>query len=192
MRTALDKGVADTQSPRWYADAARPETTNPKPAEYDRFAQTRWSVVVAASGDSTKARKALEHLCETYWHPLYPYVRREGHGADDAQDLTQEFFARLLKKNWLNAVDSEKGKFRSFLLAAMRHFLVNEWDRANRLKRGGGQRIGRWRESRLSAGRGAFPTLRQPATVRAPVRLQDVRVFVYTHRRSNPQSPRLM
>jgi len=121
-----------------------PETTHPKPAEADRFAQTRWSMVVAAaSGDSTKARKALEHLCETYWYPLYAFVRREGHGADDAQDLTQdltqEFFARLLEKNWLDAVDREKGKFRSFLLAAMRHFLANEWDRAHRLKRGGGQ-----------------------------------------------------
>ena len=96
-------------------------------------------VVAAANGDSTNARKALERLCETYWYPLYAYVRREGHGADDAQDLTQEFFARLLEKNWLNAVDREKGKFRSFLLAAMRHFLANEWDRARRLKRGGGQ-----------------------------------------------------
>jgi RNA polymerase sigma-70 factor (ECF subfamily) len=119
-----------------------PETTHPKPAEADRFAQTRWSMVVAAAGgDSTKARRALEHLCETYWYPLYAFVRREGHGADDAQDLTQEFFARLLEKNWLDAVDREKGKFRSFLLAAMRHFLANEWDRANRLKRGGGQAV---------------------------------------------------
>jgi RNA polymerase sigma-70 factor (ECF subfamily) len=119
-----------------------PETIHPKPAEADRFAQTRWSMVVAAAGgDSTKARRALEHLCETYWYPLYAFVRREGHGADDAQDLTQEFFARLLEKNWLDAVDREKGKFRSFLLAAMRHFLANEWDRANRLKRGGGQAV---------------------------------------------------
>jgi RNA polymerase sigma-70 factor (ECF subfamily) len=123
-----------------------PETTHPKPAEADRFAQTRWSMVVAAaSGDSTKARKALEHLCETYWYPLYAFVRREGHGADDAQDLTQdltqEFFARLLEKNWLDAVDREKGKFRSFLLAAMRHFLANEWDRAHAQKRHGGRAL---------------------------------------------------
>jgi len=119
-----------------------PETTHPEPAEAARFAQTRWSMVVAAAGgDSTKARRALEHLCGTYWYPLYAFVRREGHGADDAQDLTQEFFARLLEKNWLDAVDREKGKFRSFLLAAMRHFLANEWDRAHRLKRGGGQAV---------------------------------------------------
>jgi RNA polymerase sigma factor (sigma-70 family) len=116
-----------------------PHAPDEPPANAAFFEQTRWSVVVtAADGDSTKARKALEHLCTTYWYPLYAFVRREGHGAHDAQDLTQEFFARLLEKNWLNAVDREKGKFRSFLLAAMRHFLANEWDRANRLKRGGG------------------------------------------------------
>lgn len=97
--------------------------------------------MAATAGDSTQARRALEHLCATYWYPLYAFVRREGHGADDAQDLTQEFFARLLEKNWLDAVDRERGKFRSFLLAAMRHFLANEWDRARRLKRGGGQVI---------------------------------------------------
>jgi len=97
--------------------------------------------VAAKAGESTQARKALEHLCATYWYPLYAFVRREGHEAADAQDLTQEFFARLLEKNWLDAVDRERGKFRSFLLAAMRHFLANEWDRARRLKRGGGQAI---------------------------------------------------
>ncbi len=121
-----------------------PQTTqpNPLPVEGGRFEQTRWSVVVAAGGrESKEARRALEELCATYWYPLYAFVRREGHGADDAQDLTQEFFARLLEKNWLRAVDKEKGKFRSFLLAAMRHFLANEWDRAHRLKRGGGQAI---------------------------------------------------
>ena len=116
--------------------------TDLKPVTGARFEPTRWSMVVAASGkDSTKARKALERLCEIYWYPLYAFVRREGHGVHDAQDLTQEFFARLLEKNWLHGVDREKGKFRSFLLAAMKHFLVNEWDRANRLKRGGGQQI---------------------------------------------------
>ena len=118
------------------------QPTDKKPADAGRFAQTRWSIVVtAAEGDPAKARKALEHLCTTYWYPLYAFVRREGHGAHDAQDLTQEFFARLLEKNWLGAVDPQKGKFRSFLLAAMRHFLANEWDRARRLKRGGGQTV---------------------------------------------------
>jgi RNA polymerase sigma factor (sigma-70 family) len=118
-----------------------PDATDQKPVDTARFEQTRWSMVVAAGGDSTKARHALEHLCQAYWYPLYAFVRREGHGADEAQDLTQEFFARLLEKNWLGAVDREKGKFRSFLLVAMRHFLVNEWDRARRLKRGGGETV---------------------------------------------------
>jgi RNA polymerase sigma-70 factor (ECF subfamily) len=142
LGTRSCNAVADTPRGRWYADAMPPEPSHPKPAVADRFAPTRWSMVVAAAGgDSTNARKALEHLCETYWYPLYAFVRREGHRADDAQDLTQEFFARLLEKNWLDAVDREKGKFRSFLLAAMRHFLANEWDRTNRLKRGGGQAL---------------------------------------------------
>jgi RNA polymerase sigma-70 factor (ECF subfamily) len=115
------------------------ETTDPKPDDGGRFEQTRWSVVLAAGGDSPSAHTALQHLCTTYWYPLYAYVRREGQSAHDAQDLTQEFFARLIEKNWLASVDREKGKFRSFLLTAMKHFLANEWDRSQRLKRGGGQ-----------------------------------------------------
>ena len=115
------------------------EATDQKPVAAGCFDQTRWSIVVAAvGGDSTQARTALEQLCTTYWYPLYAFVRREGHAAHDAQDLTQEFFARLLEKDWLGSVDREKGKFRSFLLAAMRHFLANEWDRARAQKRGGG------------------------------------------------------
>jgi RNA polymerase sigma-70 factor (ECF subfamily) len=102
------------------------------------FALTRWSVVLAAgSSDSTHARDALEKLCRTYWHPIYAFVRRQGHSPHDAQDLTQEFFARLLAKNYLGAVDRSKGRFRSFLLAALKHFLANEWDKAGAQKRGG-------------------------------------------------------
>ncbi len=79
-----------------------PPATDPKPPAAGSFEPTRWSMIVAATGgNSTQARRALAHLCETYWYPLYAFVRREGHGADDAQDLTQEFFARLLEKNWL-------------------------------------------------------------------------------------------
>src|SRR5439155_5958004 len=103
-----------------------------------RFALTRWSVVMAAGrSDSTHARQALEQLCRTYWHPIYAFVRRQGHSPPDAQDLTQEFFARLLAKNYLGAVDRAKGRFRSFLLAALKHFLANEWDKARAQKRGG-------------------------------------------------------
>jgi len=103
------------------------------------FATTHWSVVLAA-GQSTDAQasEALEQLCRAYWYPLYAFVRREGSSAVDAQDLTQEFFARLLEKNYLAQVERQKGKFRSFLLAALRHFLADQRDRARAVKRGGG------------------------------------------------------
>jgi RNA polymerase sigma-70 factor (ECF subfamily) len=106
-----------------------------------QFATTRWSVVLAAGGSAPDASEALAALCRAYWYPLYVFVRRQGHAPHDAQDLTQEFFARLLEKDWLRAVERERGRFRSFLLAAMKHFLANEWDRAHRLKRGGGQAV---------------------------------------------------
>jgi DNA-directed RNA polymerase specialized sigma24 family protein len=103
------------------------------------FATTHWTVVLAARrGDSQQAAVALEELCRTYWYPLYAYVRRQGHSREDAEDLTQGFFARLLEKNYLETVTSDKGKFRAFLLVAVKRFLANEWDRANRQKRGGG------------------------------------------------------
>jgi len=102
------------------------------------FNTTHWSVVLSAQGDtSTQASDALAKLCRTYWWPLYAFVRRRGHSPHDAQDLTQEFFARLLEKNYLGAVDPRKGKFRSFLLAALEHFLAKEWRRAHAQKRGG-------------------------------------------------------
>jgi RNA polymerase sigma factor (sigma-70 family) len=105
------------------------------------FTPTHWSVVLAAAGrsDSTHARDALEKLCRNYWLPIYVFVRRQGHGPHDAQDLTQEFFARLLEKNFLAGVQREKGRFRSFLLASVKHFLANEWDKATAQKRGGGR-----------------------------------------------------
>ncbi len=103
------------------------------------FATTQWTVVLAAwSGDSPQALVALEELCRSYWYPLYAYVRRHGHSREDAEDLTQGFFARLLEKNYLEGIRSGKGKFRAFLLVALKRFLANEWDRANRQKRGGG------------------------------------------------------
>jgi RNA polymerase sigma factor (sigma-70 family) len=105
------------------------------------FTPTHWSVVLAAAGraDSTHARDALEKLCRNYWLPIYVFVRRQGHRPHDAQDLTQEFFARLLEKNFLAGVQREKGRFRSFLLTSVKHFLANEWDKATAQKRGGGQ-----------------------------------------------------
>jgi DNA-directed RNA polymerase specialized sigma24 family protein len=104
------------------------------------FTNTHWSVVLAAGqGDTSQSAAALEKLCRTYWYPLYAYVRRQGQVPHDAQDLTQEFFARLLAGNYLQTVAREKGKFRSFLLAAMNHFLCDQRDRANAAKRGGGK-----------------------------------------------------
>ena len=102
------------------------------------FATTHWSVVLAAGGPGTpESAAALEQLCRTYWYPLYAYVRRRGYSPEDAQDLTQEFFLRLLRKHYLGQIDPGKGKFRSFLLAAINHFLADEWDRASAVKRGG-------------------------------------------------------
>jgi len=106
------------------------------------FATTHWSLVLRA-GDTADSQtaSALEQLCRTYWYPLYAYVRRQGRGPEEAQDLTQEFFARLLARGSLGQVSREKGRFRSFLLASMNHFLADEWDRAHRQKRGGGASV---------------------------------------------------
>jgi len=110
------------------------------PLTNQRFTSTHWSVVLAAQGaDSPQAAEALERLCRTYWYPLYAYVRRRGHPAEEAQDLTQEFFARLIEKRWLADADSRRGRFRNFLLTALSHFLAKEWRRSRATKRGGGQ-----------------------------------------------------
>jgi RNA polymerase sigma-70 factor (ECF subfamily) len=105
----------------------------------DVFATTRWTVVLSAGRQtSLLSDQALEELCRTYWYPLYAYTRHQGRSKEDAEDLVQSFFARFLQKNYLQSLDREKGKFRAFLLAALKHFLANEWDRAHRQKRGGG------------------------------------------------------
>ncbi len=98
-------------------------------------------VLTAGHSDTPRARAALETLCQTYWPPLYAYVRRRGYSAEDAQDLTQEFFAQLLEHKRVGSVSPEKGRFRSFLLASMNHFLSDEWDKARAQKRGGGKVI---------------------------------------------------
>src|ERR1035437_8171138 len=105
------------------------------------FLTTHWSVVLTAgSSDTTRAQTALERLWRAYWFPLYAYVRRRGHSVEDAQDLTQAFFARVLEHHWLARADQAKGRFRTFLLTAMERFLANEWDKVRALKRGGGHR----------------------------------------------------
>ena len=101
---------------------------------------THWSVILAAAdGSSPESDRALATLCRTYWYPLYAFVRRQGHPAHEAEDLTQEFFARILEKQYLGGVGPEKGRFRTFLLVCLRRFLANEWDRKRALKRGGGK-----------------------------------------------------
>jgi RNA polymerase sigma-70 factor (ECF subfamily) len=107
-----------------------------------RFATTHWSLVLAARDlAAPQGREALAGLCRTYWYPLYAFVRRQGYPREQAQDLTQEFFARLLEPGSLQGVDRAKGKFRSFLLASCKHFLANERDRARAAKRGGGRAV---------------------------------------------------
>jgi RNA polymerase sigma factor (sigma-70 family) len=103
------------------------------------FLTTRWSVVLTAQGESAAAREALEMLCRSYWLPLYAFVRRNGHDPEDAKDLTQEFFARLLERRDFDAARREKGRLRSYLLVALKHFLSNERQRANAIKRGRGE-----------------------------------------------------
>lgn len=111
----------------------------PSAARQPLFATTHWSVVLAAGNqESPEAAAALEKLCRTYWYPLYVFVRRRGHSPEDAQDLTQQFFALFLRKEYFRLADRAKGRFRTFLLNALEHFLINEWKRSQRAKRGGG------------------------------------------------------
>jgi RNA polymerase sigma factor (sigma-70 family) len=108
------------------------------------FCTTRWSIVLRAGNSTEEARGALERLCRTYWYPLYVFVRRRGHDAHAAQDLTQGFFLRLIADDSLSSVRPEKGRFRTFLLASMKHFLANDWRDSQRLKRGGGIDLIAW------------------------------------------------
>lgn len=123
-----------------------PDTSDQSPGfDRDRWAQfsaTSWTnLQMAHQGNPAQAEAALEKLCRSYWYPLYAHVRRRGFDADQAQDLTQDFFQRILRENYLGSADRTKGKFRSFLLAALDHFLLDQRKRANAQKRGGGQVI---------------------------------------------------
>ncbi len=135
-------------------------------AEFDT---THWSIVLSA-GDRRSAASgaALETLCRTYWYPLYAFARRRGSGADEAHDLTQEFFAQLLEKKSLAAADPERGRFRAFLLAAFKNFLANEWDKAAAQKRGG-----RHRFLSLDVADGESRYARQPADTLTPERVYE-------------------
>jgi RNA polymerase sigma-70 factor (ECF subfamily) len=112
-----------------------------------QFATTHWSLVGAAKADEvsqTRAREALGELCRTYWYPLYAFVRNRGYSAVDAQDLTQAFFARIIETSGFASADREKGRFRSYLLGAMKHFLANEWHRRQTQKHGGQVQFIEW------------------------------------------------
>jgi len=105
-----------------------------------RFATTHWSVVLTArQSSSPAAQEALERLCRTYWPPLYAYVRRQGHDVEESKDLTQAFFARFIDRHYFGHASPKEGRFRSFLLTSLKHFLVNDWEHARAQQRGGGQ-----------------------------------------------------
>jgi len=115
-----------------------PPNDPPAPAN-DHFLTTRWSLVLhAGRASSPQAERALESLCSIYWYPLYAFIRRRGHSREDAEDLTQGFFASFLRTTPLEGLAAERGKFRAFLLAALKNYLANEYDKGRRLKRGGG------------------------------------------------------
>jgi RNA polymerase sigma factor (sigma-70 family) len=115
--------------------------TGSVPAGAGVFTTTHWSVVLEAQGESPAAQTALENLCRTYWRPIYGFVRRQGARSEDAEDLTQGFFALLLERKDLNTVRKEKGRLRSYLLASLKNFLVDERRRAMAIKRGKGERL---------------------------------------------------
>lgn len=106
------------------------------------FTTTQWSVIIAVGADDPDAAKeALGKLCHTYWPPLYAYIRRRGHQPEDAKDLTQEFILRLIETDFFEAADRNKGRFRSYMLTALNHFLANQYAAAKAKKRGGGQSL---------------------------------------------------
>lgn len=142
-RKLSNRAHTKTSSKRWrrYDGAMSPATETATPGREEPFLTTRWSLVLAAGAEAPESASALAELCETYWYPLYAYVRRRGYSAEDAADLTQSFFARLLEKNAVGVADPKRGRFRAFLLGSLKHFLANEWNRARAQKRGGGQRL---------------------------------------------------
>jgi RNA polymerase sigma factor (sigma-70 family) len=138
-RTIGPNTFASKQHRQQQQDMARQSNAVDDSSDPRWFSTTHWSVVLSAGRtESSHASDALEKLCRGYWPPLYSYIRRQGHGPTDAQDLTQAFFAKLLAKNFWARADPQKGRFRSFLLTALRHFLADERDRARTAKRGGG------------------------------------------------------
>jgi RNA polymerase sigma-70 factor (ECF subfamily) len=148
---------------------ANGETVHTLPGS-SRFPTTRWTTVIAAGGRQQKeSRSALVSLCENYWYPLYAYLRRRGYPADEAQDLTQEFFIRVLEGRYLDRADPEKGRFRSFLLVSLKFFVADEEDRSRARKRGGGM----IESLELSSGEERYQ--REPAHGETPQRIFERR-----------------
>ena len=116
------------------------------------FTTTHWSVVLTAQDESPAAHEALENLCRTYWRPIFVFLRRQGISQEEAEDITQGFFASLLEHRNLNAVRKEQGRLRSYLLGALKYFLANERRRGMAIKRGKGQRLSRWKNCGLTSG----------------------------------------
>lgn len=142
-------------SPRFWCNAQVHAGLDEKSAV--GFVTTRWSLVLAAQGNSPAAEAALEALCRGYWRPLYGFVRRSGFSREEAEDLTQAFFARLLERRDLDAVRKEKGRLRSYLLVALKHFLANERERVRAIKRGEGRRLLSLDEMKEAEGGGFEP-----------------------------------
>ena len=146
-----------------------PQTMH-KPAGPSRFPTTRWTLVVAAGDPQRReARTALAALCENYWYPLYAYARRRGYPADQARDLTQDFFVRVLEGRYLDRADPEKGRFRSFMLTSLKFFLADEADRNRAHKRGGGAVL----PLEISSGEERY--LREPTHNETPERIFERR-----------------
>jgi RNA polymerase sigma-70 factor (ECF subfamily) len=116
-----------------------PRTASDHPPHAAHFATTRWTLVCAAGKEDSAAKQALAALCESYWYPLYAFLRRRGCSRDEAEDVTQSFFANLLERGWVRSADRDRGRFRTFLLTALNRFLSKERDKAMAAKRGGGR-----------------------------------------------------
>jgi len=138
----------------------------------ERFPETRWSVVLRArdENDGGRAAAALDELCRAYWFPIYVYVRRRGYPAEDAEDLTQSYFAALIERGYLAEAERERGKLRSFLLTTVKHFLADEWSKASALKRGSGKTV-----ISIDAARAEERYALEPADLDSPDRLYEKR-----------------
>ncbi len=165
IAAGLHRGYLKTRKQPMAHDAPQPVAS-----AYD-FRTTHWSLVLTAGDETSRNRDdALDRLCRTYWYPLYAYVRRKGRSPQDAEDLTQGFFESFLQRNYLHTLRADKGKFRSFLLASMNHYLANDHDHRSRQKRGGGVFHFSWEELRAEA-----MYLREPADDATPEKLYEQR-----------------